>query len=90
MEISYDPAKREKTLQERELDFEDAPAVFAGPSLTQRDERFDYGEVRYQTYGLLDDRLVMVVWTGTKDRPRIISMRNCHAKESLEVRPSLG
>jgi uncharacterized DUF497 family protein len=30
MRITYDPAKRQKTLDERGLDFEDAPAVFAG------------------------------------------------------------
>ena len=27
MQISYDPAKRERTLRERGLDFEDAPFV---------------------------------------------------------------
>lgn len=30
MRISYDPAKRQRTLDERGLDFEDAPTVFAG------------------------------------------------------------
>jgi uncharacterized DUF497 family protein len=30
VEISYDAAKRDKTLAERGLDFEDAPPVFAG------------------------------------------------------------
>jgi uncharacterized DUF497 family protein len=30
MAITYDPAKRERTLRERGLDFEDAAAVFAG------------------------------------------------------------
>lgn len=30
MKITYDPSKRQKTLEERELDFEDASRVFAG------------------------------------------------------------
>ena len=30
MEISFDPAKRERTLHERGLDFMDAPEVFSG------------------------------------------------------------
>jgi hypothetical protein len=30
MGITYDPDKRARTLQERGLDFEDAPIVFAG------------------------------------------------------------
>ena len=63
MQITYDPVKRAKTLEERGLDFEDAAEVFAGLEVTRLDEREDYGEDRYQTYGLLGDRLVMVVWT---------------------------
>jgi uncharacterized DUF497 family protein len=38
----------------RGLDFQDAAKVFAGLTLTLPDERQDYGEDRYQTYGLLD------------------------------------
>ena len=52
-----------KPWRSADLDFEDAPEVFAGLTLTLPDERQDYGEDRYQTYGLLGDRLVMVVWT---------------------------
>ena len=60
--ITYDPAKRAKTLAERGLDFEDAAKVFAA-TLTLVDDRQDYGEARLQTYGLLGRHLVMVVWT---------------------------
>ena len=63
MRITYDPVKRRKTLAERGLDFEDAATLFAGATLTLRDDRQDYGEPRFQTYGLLGRRLVMVVWT---------------------------
>lgn len=68
VKITYDPAKREKTRAERELDFEDAPQVFAGVTLTLADDRQDYGEPRYQTVGLLNERLVMIVWT---ERPAL-------------------
>jgi uncharacterized DUF497 family protein len=81
VKISYDPAKRAKTLAERGLDFDDAARVFAGPTLTLPDERRDYGEIRYQTYGLLDDRLIMLVWTERGDTRHIISMRKCNARE---------
>jgi uncharacterized protein len=90
VKISYDPTKRETTLQERGFDFEDAGLVFAGPSLTQRDERFDYGEDRYQTYGLLRDRLVMVVWLETDKGRRVISMRKCNDREQAEYGKQLG
>lgn len=38
--------KRQSTLQSRGLDFADAAAVFAGPTLTFEDDRVDYGEQR--------------------------------------------
>jgi uncharacterized DUF497 family protein len=81
VKISYDPGKRAITLTERRLDFKDAPKVFAGPALTLPDERQDYGEIRYQTYGVLDDRLIMLVWTQRGDTRHIISMRKCNARE---------
>ena len=37
MRITYDPAKREKTLAERGLDFADAKIVFAGVPLEIED-----------------------------------------------------
>lgn len=33
MRVTYDPEKRERTFQERGLDFEDAELVFSGPTL---------------------------------------------------------
>ena len=61
--ITYDPRKRQRTPAERGLDFEHAKTVFSGVTLTLLDDREDYGEPRFQTYGLLGRRLVMVVWT---------------------------
>jgi uncharacterized DUF497 family protein len=81
VKISYDPDKRAKNLVKHGLDFDDAPKVFAGPALTLPDERQDYGEIRYLTYGLLDDRMVMVVWTLREETRHIISMRKCNARE---------
>jgi uncharacterized DUF497 family protein len=90
VEISFDPEKRAWTLAERGLDFADAAAVFAGTTLTQEDDRFAYPEPRFQTYGWLAGRLVLVVWTPTDAGIRVISMRNCHDKESRRIAPRLG
>jgi uncharacterized protein len=89
MEISYDPSKRQKTLAERGIDFEDAREVFAGVTLTLEDIRFDYGEARFQTYGVLRERIVMVVWTARGERRHVISMRHCHEREARKVREQL-
>ncbi len=90
MKISYDPVKRDVTLRERGLDFADAGIVFAGLQITQIDERLDYAEVRFQTYGLLNERMVMVVWIGTENHRRIISMRKCNDREQNRYREQLG
>jgi uncharacterized DUF497 family protein len=88
--ITYDPAKRAKTLAERGLDFEDAASVFGGPTLTLLDDRRDYGEARYQTYGLIGRRLVMVVWTARGMDRHVISMRKCNDREKARFRARLG
>jgi uncharacterized DUF497 family protein len=63
MRISYDPAKRQKTLDERGLDFEDAPTVFAGLTFEVEDTRQDYGETRVICFGYLAGRLIVMGYT---------------------------
>ena len=63
MRIEYDPAKREQTLKERGLDFEDAPKVFAGPFIEVEDDRADYGETRWIRIGFLGRTMVSLIWT---------------------------
>jgi uncharacterized DUF497 family protein len=89
MQICYDPAKRDWTLQERGLDFEDAPQVWAETHFDFEDVRNDYGEVRICSIGFLRQRMVMVVWTKVAAGRRIISMRKCNEKESRKYRPYL-
>jgi uncharacterized DUF497 family protein len=81
MAITYDPAKREWTLQERSLDFEDAANVFAGRIIERTDDRYDYGEIRVVTIGFLRDRMVVVVWTLRGAHRHIISMRKANERE---------
>jgi uncharacterized protein len=85
MKIEFDEAKRQKTLQERGLDFLDAPQVFATGYLQFEDDRFEYGEARYIVFGYLGARPVAVVWTPREKAHRIISMRHVHDEE-LEAR----
>jgi hypothetical protein len=90
MKITFDPAKRDRTLKERGLDFRDAAEVFAGPTFDLEDNRLDYGETRIQTYGLLRGRLVVLVWTERGDARHVISMRKCNAREEKKFRQRLG
>jgi uncharacterized protein len=81
MKISYDPVKREKTLTERGLDFEDAHEVIANRLISFEDDRFEYPERRWTTFGMLDDRMVALVWTPTWEGIRVISLRKANERE---------
>ncbi len=81
MALTWDKAKRQRTLKERGLDFADAELIFAGRSMTLSDERRDYGEPRFITAGWLHHRFVVIVWTPRENSRRIISMRYGHADE---------
>ena len=81
MKFTWDEQKRKKTLNERGLDFADARKVFGGPTFTIEDERFDYGERRLVTVGLLDGQVVAIVHTEAAKEIRVISMRKGTANE---------
>jgi uncharacterized protein len=81
MAITFDPAKRDKTLDERGLDFADAALVLDGPIWDFPDERSEYGEVRITAIGFLGERMVVVVWTQRDKNRHIISMRKANDRE---------
>lgn len=63
--------------------------MFSGTTVTLRDDRFDYGEVRKISAGFLDGRMVVIVWTERGTDRHIISMRYCHDKEEKRWRKIL-
>ncbi|HEY8565042.1 MAG TPA: BrnT family toxin [Beijerinckiaceae bacterium] len=81
MRITFDPEKRDVTLRSRGLDFLDCVEVFAGPTASFEDVRFDYGETRVVTVGLLRGRMVIVVWTARGEARHVISMRKANDRE---------
>ena len=81
MEITYDANKRQRTFAERGLDFEDAVHVFTGTTIDLLDDRKDYGEPRWLTYGELNGRMVALVWTPRGKNRHIISMRKANDRE---------
>lgn len=90
MEISFDPIKRALTLADRGLDFADAAKVFGGPVFEFEDDRVFYPERRYSTIGLLDGRMVAVIWTETPHGRRVISMRKVNEREQAKYRSRLA
>jgi uncharacterized DUF497 family protein len=78
----WDEAKNRANFVKHGLDFADAKKVFAGPCVTFADDRFDYGEERLITLGLLVARVVVIAHAlRGEDRTRIISMRKATRRE---------
>ena len=90
MDIEYDHAKRDLTFDKRGLNMARAAEVFTGPHLPVPDIRFDYGEERFVTVGLLDERMVILAWTPRGAAFRIISMRKANEREEKRYRHRLG
>jgi uncharacterized DUF497 family protein len=90
IKLSYDPAKRQTTLEKRGLDFEHAVEVFSKLHYNFVDERFDYGEVRRVSVGYLGIRMVVIVWTHRGQCRHIISMRKANEKEQKKYQIYLG
>lgn len=89
MAITFDPAKRDRALAERSLDFAAAADVFAGRVLQFEDNRQDYGEVRFVSVGELAGRMVVIVWTPRGADRHIISMRKANDREQAKYAPLL-
>ena len=82
MKIEFDPAKRELVLRERGLGLADAGELLLGIRLDELDERFDYGEDRWYSLGLLKGEVVACVWVDLEaDRVRIITMWKARTHE---------
>ncbi len=90
MKILYDPQKRDKTLAERGLDFEDAEVVFQGVTVEVQDERKEYGEVRIICFGLLKGRIVVIGYTPRGADRHVFSMRKANDREQTRLAPYFG
>ena len=75
------------------FDFADAWKIFATPMLRDLDEREDYGEDRWIGIGILDARIVVVVFTQREESDeeiiRIISLRKALAHERIKYEQAL-
>ncbi len=89
MRVTFDPAKRVRTLAERGLDFEDAELVFAGTTIEIDDTRRNYGERRVICYGLLAGRIVVVGYTPRGSARHVFSMRKANDREKARLAPYL-
>jgi uncharacterized DUF497 family protein len=81
MKIVWDESKRRANIKKHGFDFADAALVLDGLSFTFEDTRFEYGEQRFITLGMLHDTAVVIAHTETAREIRIISMRKATRHE---------
>jgi hypothetical protein len=82
MIFTWDEKKRQVNLKKHGIDFTCAAAIFSGPTFTWEDDRFDYGEQRWITMGLIESLVVVVVaHTETEEEIHVISIRKADKEE---------
>jgi len=82
MRFTWSERKRAINLKDHGLDFVDTPRVFEGATYTFEDARFDYGEQRFETLGLLAGVPVSIVHTESEDEIRVVSFRKATKREA--------
>jgi uncharacterized DUF497 family protein len=82
MKFEWDEGKNQTNLIKHGFDFTDAYRIFNLPMVVELDERENYGEDRFVAIGLLDGRVVVIVYTEPDAQTiRIISLRKALSYE---------
>lgn len=85
--FEWDEAKAESNLRKHRVSFETATRVFADPFAVVEQDRIEGGEHRWQTLGIVEGYLLLLVAHTVRDDIdgteviRIISARRAEAKE---------
>ncbi|MGA8075995.1 MAG: BrnT family toxin [Xanthobacteraceae bacterium] len=81
-EFEWDDAKAAQNYADHGVTFDAAKLVFNDPFGIERfDDREDYGEDRYIIIGMVDGRILLVVYTLRNGAIRIISARGAEPHE---------
>ena len=81
--ITWDEAKRRENIKNHGLDLAALETVFDHPMISVEDARQSYGELRLQSLGMWQGRVVFLVWTPRGDETaHIISCRYADRKET--------
>lgn len=82
MNFEWDEQKNQANIKKHGLDFGDAYKMFDHPMIINLDKRKDYGEDRWLGIGLIDLRVVVIVFTEPDiDTIRVISLRKAISYE---------
>ena len=88
--ITWDERKRRHNLKDHGIDFADLEEFFDGDLLTREDKRQAYGEVRFQSVGVMYDVALFVVWTARRDDGEIAHLISARKAEKHEYKAWLA
>lgn len=77
--FGWHDTKRATNLRDHKIDFEDVKGIFDGPTFVRRSDR--HGEIRYQVFGIIQQREVAVACTVEGGLCWIISARRARRDE---------
>tara|TARA_R110000850_G_scaffold25297_6_gene73162 strand:- start:467 stop:730 length:264 start_codon:yes stop_codon:yes gene_type:complete len=81
MAIEFDPGKDAANIAKHGVSLSAAREMVLDDALIVADARFDYGEERFNAYGLIGDTLHAMTFTLRGDAIRVISLRRARPKE---------
>lgn len=74
--------KRAANLCKHDVDFAIVERFIFDTAVITIDDRKNYGEVRYRAFGVIDDRLHVLIFTARGAQTRVISQRQANDRES--------
>ena len=73
IKVEWDENKRKTNLEKHGIDFPDIVKIFLDPNRIELiSNRKDYEEIRYMTIGMVNEVILLVVYTERNDFKRII------------------
>ncbi len=82
MNFIWDKNKNRENIRRHKIDFADVVVTFQRPMVIRLDDRQDYGEDRWIGLGLMNNLIVVIVYTEPEfDTIRLISARKANMYE---------
>lgn len=81
MNIEYDPNKNASNIKKHGIDFEQVRLFDFENAIIEQDNRFNYGEPRFNAFGFIGERMHVLTFAVRHSTVRIISLRKANKKE---------
>jgi uncharacterized protein len=90
MDFEWHEPKRQSNLVQHGIDFEDAKEIWQGEVLEVPSDQDEHGEQRHIAYGVLEGRIIAVVFTWRGTVRRLISARRARTYEQRHYQRLFG